>query len=143
MKKYTPVLQATKIVETMHIAGARVHLTKGWKCQLSCGHGVFVAVGSRGDAPSRIICKACLKTAPATEGETMDWLGSPRPLTLIETQRRDAGRCMADRDGECHWSGCPQLKEHKSACPRGIPDDDPWLHKESRCRRRNPRLVHP
>lgn len=37
----------------------------------------------------------------------------------------DNGRCRANRDGECSWSGCPQLRDgepHKSGrhCPRDI-----------------------
>ncbi len=53
--------------------------------------------------------------------ETMDWLGSKRQLTVIERQRVDAGECLADSDGDCYWSQCPQEKDYQGAgCPRWL-----------------------
>lgn len=62
MKKYTKVVKATKVQETLHIAGFKVHLTKGWSCDLACGHRKFFPAASRGDAPLRTLCKRCQGT---------------------------------------------------------------------------------
>lgn len=62
MKKYTKVVKATKVQETLHISGFKVHLTKGWRCDLACGHRKFFPAASRGDAPLRTLCKRCQDT---------------------------------------------------------------------------------
>ena len=48
-----------------------------------------------------------------------------RALTAYQQQLADEGHCMADCDGDCTWSGCPQLRDGEPAatnrhCPRDI-----------------------
>lgn len=39
-------------------------------------------------------------------------------VALYQKERADAGHCLANTDGECDWSGCPQKVEYRSTCPR-------------------------
>lgn len=32
--------------------------------------------------------------------------------------------CHADRDGECNWVNCPQLKNYQRHCPLDVDTDD-------------------
>jgi len=50
-----------------------------------------------------------------------------KKLSKWRQKLADDGHCMAGRDGECEWDGCPQLRDnepHKSGrhCPRDVRD---------------------
>jgi hypothetical protein len=81
-----------------------------WCCELSCGHEVWVTASRK---PKRVLCLTCATKKPAGEKE----------LTLYLQRRADEGHCMANRDGDCDWSGCPQIRDGEPRktgrhCPR-------------------------
>jgi hypothetical protein len=39
------------------------------------------------------------------------WLKLIKPA--VDEQRAKSGRCQASRDGDCWWSGCPQLSDNE------------------------------
>ncbi len=41
------------------------------------------------------------------------WLTLVKPA--VDEQRAKSGRCQADRDGDCSWSGCPQVRDGEPA----------------------------
>lgn len=63
-------------------------------------------------------------------------LNRGRPLSVYQKDRVAEGLCMADSDGDCDWTGCPQTldgepKRSGRSCPRWVesmkrldPDDD-------------------
>lgn len=53
----------------------------------------------------------------------MRWWDGERHLTVFERERVKLGKCMADSDGDCYWSGCPQAAEHTRSCPRWRKDE--------------------
>jgi hypothetical protein len=49
------------------------------------------------------------------------------PGVLARLRAADNGRCHADDDGDCVWSGCPQLRDDEPRrsgrhCPRDLPE---------------------
>ena len=53
----------------------------------------------------------------------------PERLTEFRAQRAAEGHCMSNREGDCNWSECPQLRDGEPErtgrhCPRDTHDDD-------------------
>lgn len=68
-------------------------------------------------------------TAATTERKEAEaaWLTLVRPA--VDERRAMSGRCQADRDGECTWCGCPQLRDGEPgatgrSCPLPSWDED-------------------
>jgi len=60
-----------------------------------------------------------------------DFFGVGAPITRLSARLReeDARTCHADRDGDCTWEGCPQLRDGEPEktgrhCPLDIEDED-------------------
>jgi hypothetical protein len=55
------------------------------------------------------------------------WMTLVKPA--VDEQRGLSGRCQADRDGDCSWCGCPQLRDGEPkktgrCCPLPHGDED-------------------
>lgn len=46
-----------------------------------------------------------------TEGDRVYGAGLRKAARIAETAPEEPGRCKAHRDGECHWTGCPQVRD--------------------------------
>lgn len=85
-----------------------------WETQAGPGHPLHAEVTRAHEALHRVGAGALDEHAAKPQ-----MVASTAPeLTPYRQQRADAGHCMANNDGECSWSGCPQLKDHKPTCPR-------------------------
>lgn len=67
-------------------------------------------------------CPECLEDNRA-ENKRCKRCGNPRPARKLTEER-----CHADRDGDCVWSGCPQLRDGEPQktgrhCPLDHPSD--------------------
>jgi hypothetical protein len=67
-----------------------------------------------------------------THGLTLRELGEdavPERLTPFRKQRAAEGHCMSNREGDCSWAECPQLRDGEPErsgqhCPRDVRDAD-------------------